>query len=143
MDIAVAAIDDIAHDSRKRRTIEPVTIDASPHIGERFQSGRMRHLDFIAIGSAQQRPRRLRHADLVKRKHPLALDLKQGRVDMPLAMSHQHLRAGRQSFGPANVAIRTHDDNHLMLAMEPQPSNTVARPRGRQDVLSFRHSSNT
>ena len=76
MDIAVAAIDDIAHDSRKRRTIEPVTIDASPHIGERFQSGRMRHLDFIAIGSAQQRPRRLRHADLVKRKHPLALDLK-------------------------------------------------------------------
>ncbi len=59
------------------------------------------------------------YTHLVDADQTVAIDLKQCRLDRCIAVRDEHLGTCRQTLGATDMAIGAHDDNRLMLRMQP------------------------
>ena len=96
-----------------------------------------------ALGEVQPLPGGFGEPNLVETQLVLAIYLEQGRLQYPSAARDEHLRAGGEPFRATNMTIRAHDDDWLVLRMQPQAPNTEGWLFGARRRDEGGHSSNT
>jgi len=130
MDFRVAPGDHVAQDLGEGAGVEAVAIDALTHTGQRVDRRRMADMDRITVAEVEPLPRSLGETDLVDGNEAIAVDLKQGRLNLSASVGYQHLRPCRQALRATDMAIAAHDNHGLMLRVEPDASHPERRLSG-------------
>ncbi len=103
-------------------------MDPPTDSSQRMKVRRVADLHDIAFVNSQKRPCGFRQGDLVVAQY-VALDLQERRMNVPAAGRDKDLRPRGEAFGAADVAVGSHDDEHIVLSMQPEPSGTERRKR--------------
>ncbi len=135
--VGVAAAHHVADDGGKILFAQAAAIDALAHAGQGFQHRRVADLHAVAVAYCQRVPGFLGQRHFVEREQ-VAVDLVELGLHFVAVRGDQHLRARRQAFGTADVAVRAHQRYRLMLRVQ---AHARCAQRGRFEFRNAAHSS--